>query len=136
MLLSLAPILLHKAAGAADPDFVLAHLDGLLSALGGRTTYYSLLKENAGVIDALVKIFSFSEYLSNTLMARPQDLNILLSRDLYIPLKLREAFEEEFFSILNTLGGLTSGRGGQGGLRRAARLDAAAAQRRDLSYRN
>jgi glutamate-ammonia-ligase adenylyltransferase len=104
LLIELAPILLLKASEAVDPDLALTRLDGLLSALGGRTTYYSLLKENLGVIDALVKIFSGSEFLSNTLMARPEDLDILLSRNLYIPLKKREAFEAEFSSILTVRG--------------------------------
>lgn len=98
ILTKLAPMLLKEAAGSPDPDKALQHLESFLTAVGARTTLYSLLYENPGVARELLKIFGTSEFLSRTLIEHPESLDIFLARELSTPYKPREDFTDEFLS--------------------------------------
>ena len=93
----LRPLLLNGAAKAPDPDRALHHLERFITALGGRTAFYSLLAENRAVLDELMKIFGSSEFLSRDLIERPESLDLLLSKELSVPYKQKDALIEEFF---------------------------------------
>lgn len=92
----LAPVFVHKASVCPDPDKAIANLEGFLSAVGARTAYYSLMAENPHVTDELIKIFGTSEFLSRSMIEHPENLDILLSKELSIPRKTKEEFTEEF----------------------------------------
>jgi len=96
----LAPVFLLKASGAPDPDGALANLERFVSAIGARTTFYSLLQENPRVLEELVRLFGTSVFLSRSLIERPESLDLLLSDELAIPYKTKSVFREEFFTEL------------------------------------
>ena len=97
----LAPVFLLKASGAPDPDSALSNLERFISAIGARTTFYSLLQENPRVLEELVRLFGTSVFLSRSLIERPESLDLLLSEELAIPCKTKREFAEEIFGELN-----------------------------------
>jgi len=101
----LAPIFLSKAASSPDPGRSLAHLERFISSVGARTAFYSLMLENPGVTNELVKLFGTSVFLSRDLIERPESLDILLSNELSVPYKSRENIIESF------MGEASSGKG-------------------------
>ena len=77
-----APEILHRAARTPDPDMALAHVERFLSAIGARTMFYALLYEKPKVIDALVRLFGSSRFLSGYLLRHPELLDTFLRNDL------------------------------------------------------
>ncbi|MEM7828528.1 MAG: bifunctional [glutamate--ammonia ligase]-adenylyl-L-tyrosine phosphorylase/[glutamate--ammonia-ligase] adenylyltransferase, partial [Candidatus Aenigmatarchaeota archaeon] len=61
-----------------DPDKALNNLERFLSSLGARSSYYALLYENPHVLKTLVHLFGTSDFLSNSLINRPEILDSLL----------------------------------------------------------
>jgi glutamate-ammonia-ligase adenylyltransferase len=100
----LAPVFVHKASVCPNPDRALVNLEGFLSSVGARTAYYSLMAENPRVTEELLKIFGTSEFLSRNMIERPENLDMLLSKELSIPLKTMDEFSEEFRSGVLTPG--------------------------------
>jgi len=98
ILQKLAPMLLNGAAASPDPDMALGHIERFISAVGGRSSYYSLLAENPPVIVELTRLFGTSVFLSRVLIERPEGLEILLSRELSIP------YKTSFLTELDTSG--------------------------------
>lgn len=96
ILQKLAPIFLARVQASPDPDRSLAHLERFISSIGARTTFYSLLYENPGVLNELVKLFGTSDFLSRDLIEHPESLDLLLSAELSIPYKRREHIIEAF----------------------------------------
>lgn len=96
----LAPVFLLKASEAPDPDRALSNLERFISAIGARTTFYSLLQENPRVLEELVRLFGTSVFLSRSLIERPESLDMLLSDELAIPCKTKRELREEFFGEL------------------------------------
>ncbi|MCC6502930.1 MAG: bifunctional [glutamate--ammonia ligase]-adenylyl-L-tyrosine phosphorylase/[glutamate--ammonia-ligase] adenylyltransferase [Deltaproteobacteria bacterium] len=90
ILQKLGPRFLERASRSPDPDRALAHLDRFISSIGARTTFYSLLLENPGVMDELIKVMGTSVFLSRDLIEHPESLDILLSNELSIPCKRKE----------------------------------------------
>jgi len=91
-----APYLLSKILKAPDPDLALKHLERFISSAGARSTQYALLVENPPVAEKLINIFGTSDFLSRGITERPEDLDLLLSRELSTPLKTKEEFLDEF----------------------------------------
>lgn len=85
----LAPFLLSRTAACPDPDRALGYLERFLSAAGAKTVLYSLLSENPNVAELLIKIFGTSEFLSRTLIEHPGGLDLLLSKDILRPAKIK-----------------------------------------------
>lgn len=96
LLQKLLPLCISRAASCPEPDMALAHLAQFISAVGPRLVFYSLLHENPLIIDELIRIFSASVFLSRRLIEHPENLDILLSRELSVPYKRRKAFFEPF----------------------------------------
>lgn len=90
ILQKLGPSFLERASRSPDPDRALKHLERFISSIGARTTFYSLLMENPGVMDELIKVMGTSVFLSRDLIEHPESLDILLSPELSIPCKKKE----------------------------------------------
>ncbi|TAN62806.1 bifunctional [glutamate--ammonia ligase]-adenylyl-L-tyrosine phosphorylase/[glutamate--ammonia-ligase] adenylyltransferase [bacterium] len=98
----LLPVFLSKAVITPDPDMALAHTERFVAAVGPRSMFYALLSENPLALNELIKLFGTSAFLSSALIERPENLDILLSRELNLPYKTKKAFDDEFFgSILS-----------------------------------
>jgi len=97
---NIAPFLVAKAAGAPDPDMALINTERFLSTLGGRRILYALLAENPKLTALLIRLFGSSMYLSNALIERPENLEILLSSELSRPVK--EDLSGELTALLSS----------------------------------
>ncbi len=93
---STAPFLLSKILASPDPDMALANLERFVSSAGARTAQYALLSENPGAAEVLIYIFGTSEFLSNGIIERPEDIDILLLPGLSQPVKTKKDFSKEF----------------------------------------
>ena len=78
----IGPDILHRAAKSPDPDLALAHVERFLSAIGARTMFYALLYEKPKVVEALVRMFGSSRFLSGFLLRHPELLDTFLRNDL------------------------------------------------------
>ena len=78
----IGPGILHRVAKSPDPDLALAHVERFLSAIGARTMFYALLYEKPKVIEALVRLFGSSRFLSGFLLRHPELLDTFLRTDL------------------------------------------------------
>ncbi|GAB4232143.1 MAG: bifunctional [glutamate--ammonia ligase]-adenylyl-L-tyrosine phosphorylase/[glutamate--ammonia-ligase] adenylyltransferase [Deltaproteobacteria bacterium] len=83
----IGPEILHRAAKSPDPDLALAHVERFLSSIGARTMFYALLYEKPKVIDALVRLFGSSRFLSGFLLHHPDLLDTFLRNDLSVLVK-------------------------------------------------
>ncbi len=93
----LAPFLVARAALAPDPDMAIVNTERFLSPVGGRRVLYALLAENPELTRLLIRVFGSSLYLANSLIERPENLEILLSSELSRPVK------EDFLDELSLL---------------------------------
>ncbi|MEK7366076.1 MAG: bifunctional [glutamate--ammonia ligase]-adenylyl-L-tyrosine phosphorylase/[glutamate--ammonia-ligase] adenylyltransferase, partial [Candidatus Deferrimicrobiota bacterium] len=78
----IGPEILHRVAKSPDPDLALTHVERFLSAIGARTMFYALLYEKPKVIEALVRLFGSSRFLSGFLLRHPELLDTFLRNDL------------------------------------------------------
>ncbi|MDO8737368.1 bifunctional [glutamate--ammonia ligase]-adenylyl-L-tyrosine phosphorylase/[glutamate--ammonia-ligase] adenylyltransferase [Candidatus Deferrimicrobium sp.] len=78
----IGPEILHRVAMSPDPDLALTHVERFLSAIGARTMFYALLYEKPKVIEALVRLFGSSRFLSGFLLRHPELLDTFLGTDL------------------------------------------------------
>ncbi|MHB1012604.1 MAG: [protein-PII] uridylyltransferase family protein [Desulfobacteria bacterium] len=78
----IGPEILHRIAKSPDPGLALAHVERFLSAIGARTMFYALLYEKPKVIEALVRLFGSSRFLSGFLLRHPELLDTFLRNDL------------------------------------------------------
>lgn len=99
LLEKLSPLLLFRASTSPDPDMALSNIERFISAAGSRVGIYSLLAENTPLITELMKIFGGSAFLSNMLAEKPENLDILLSKDVARPVKTEEEFTKEMLDI-------------------------------------
>lgn len=94
-LLSLAPALLAEIRKASDPDLALHHMAELVSAIGARTSFLALLRENPETLRLLIGLFGSSEYLSKFFLRHPELLDSLVRADLAVIRKERSALERD-----------------------------------------
>lgn len=78
----IGPEILHRVVKSPDPDLALTHVERFLSAIGARTMFYALLYEKPKVIEALVRLFGSSRFLSGFLLRHPELLDTFLRNDL------------------------------------------------------
>jgi len=78
----IGPEILHRVAKSPDPDLALGHVERFLYAIGARTMFYALLYEKPKVIEALVRLFGSSRFLSGFLLRHPALLDTFLRTDL------------------------------------------------------
>jgi glutamate-ammonia-ligase adenylyltransferase len=91
----IAPEILHQAAKTPDPDMALSHVERFLSAIGGRTMFYALLYEKPKVIEALVRLFGSSRFLSGYLLRHPELLDTFLRNELSVLVKSKAELRKE-----------------------------------------
>ncbi len=95
------PYIIMRASETANPDMALLNMERFISSVGARTALYSLLSENPSLLRELVKIFGSSAFLSNTLIAQPESLDILLSEEMAVPHKKRETMQKELAGLIS-----------------------------------
>lgn len=109
LLQKLMPIFLNAAVNSPDADLALLHLDLFTASVGIRSTFYALLFENPLITRELLKLFGTSVFLSRLLIGRPENIDLLLSKELSIPIKRRESFfseldySEDYEAILDSI---------------------------------
>ena len=82
LLLEVAPALVGEIVQAPDPDLALRNMASFLAAIGARSSFLSLLAENAGTLRTLIRLFGSSEFLSQVLIRHPETLDSLVRADL------------------------------------------------------
>ncbi|HEX5323004.1 MAG TPA: hypothetical protein VFW40_04400, partial [Capsulimonadaceae bacterium] len=73
----LLPALSTSLSRSADPDRALANLVAWLGNVGSRSLYYGLLIQHPAALDALVTVFSASQFLSDILIRTPEYFEVL-----------------------------------------------------------
>jgi len=81
-LYELAPALLGTILRSADPDLALQNMATFVSTIGARTSFLALFKENPGTLRMLVALFGGSQFLANSLIRHPEQLDTLVRADL------------------------------------------------------
>ena len=82
-LLAVLPLMLKRIASSPDPDQTLANLVRIVSAVGGRATFYELLGDRPPVLHAFVDLAGWSNFLVELLQevpGLPDDLCDALNR--------------------------------------------------------
>jgi len=96
----IGPEILHSAAKSPDPDLALAHVERFLSAIGARTMFYALLYEKPKVIEALVRLFGSSRFLTGFLLRHPELLDTFLRNDLSAMVKSKSDLRADLAEAL------------------------------------
>lgn len=91
----IAPEILFRAAKSPDPDMALSHVERFLTAVGARTMFYALLYEKPKVLEALVRLFGSSRFLSGFLLRHPELLDTFLRNDLSVLYKTKSDLRKE-----------------------------------------
>lgn len=102
LLKKIAPFLLTRIIASPAPDLALKHMERFISAIGARTTFYSLLAENRKVMELLAKLFGTSVFLSTAIIEHPENLDALLSPELNKPQKKKEDLLKELSIMLDS----------------------------------
>jgi glutamate-ammonia-ligase adenylyltransferase len=98
----ITPFLLAKVVASPDPDMALGHVESFISAIGRRTSLYSMLSENPRLMEELAKIFGTSQFLSRRLIEHPESLDMLLSAELTRPRKKKGEMRGELEKIMSS----------------------------------
>ncbi|SHJ27948.1 glutamate-ammonia-ligase adenylyltransferase [Malonomonas rubra DSM 5091] len=86
----LAPLLLSEILDSANPDQALNNLERFIKGIRARTSYFSLLNENTGIVKLLIALFSSSQLLSRIFIQRPELLDTLVARSYAVENKDRD----------------------------------------------
>ncbi len=87
------PQFLEKAFNAESPDRVLKGLESFIAVLGEKEAYLTGVAEHKGLIDAMVKLFSLSSYLTRVFLSSNRYLDTLVEG--LIIRKTKKQVEEE-----------------------------------------
>ncbi|GMT48006.1 MAG: glutamate-ammonia-ligase adenylyltransferase [bacterium] len=87
------PQFLDKAFNAESPDRVLKGLESFIAVLGEKEAYLTGVAEHKGLIDAMVKLFSLSSYLTRVFLSSNRYLDTLVEG--LIIRKTKRQVEEE-----------------------------------------
>lgn len=85
----LAPLLMGELLDSPNPDQALNNLETFIRGIRARTSYFSLLAENSGIVKLLIALFSSSQFLSRIFTQRPELLDTLVARSYAIKNKDR-----------------------------------------------
>jgi len=77
ILSEILPVFVDMAIKSSDPDMAINHLQSFAYLLSLRESYLDIFKENKDLIPILIDLFSQSEYLSKTIMRRPDYLELI-----------------------------------------------------------
>lgn len=95
------PLFFHHITDSPDPDLALNNLESLISSAGARETLYSFFEENQPAIDAIVKVFSNSEYLSKILIRHPETIDMFLDPEEILKKREKRGMEDELLSLID-----------------------------------
>ncbi|MDB5969464.1 MAG: glutamate-ammonia-ligase adenylyltransferase [Hydrocarboniphaga sp.] len=97
----LLPLLIEEAQRHADPALAAVRTLAVVQAIGGRSTYLTLLRESAVARDHLVRLCAASPWISQLLASNPGLLDTLLdTRALYAPPD-REGIRQDLAEVLS-----------------------------------
>jgi glutamate-ammonia-ligase adenylyltransferase len=97
---ALLPLLIEEAQRQSEPALALTRTLAVVQAIGGRSTYLTLLRESAIARDHLVKLCAASPWVSQLLASNPALLDALLdTRSLYAPPD-RDGIKHELADVL------------------------------------
>ncbi len=82
VLFELVPLLLTTLRDSACPDLALHNFSSLIAAVGARTSFLLLMRENPATLRMLVNLFGTSQYLANQFIRHPEMLDSLVRADL------------------------------------------------------
>ncbi|PWB64333.1 MAG: bifunctional [glutamate--ammonia ligase]-adenylyl-L-tyrosine phosphorylase/[glutamate--ammonia-ligase] adenylyltransferase, partial [Deltaproteobacteria bacterium] len=99
-LAKIGPAVLTRVIRTPDPDMALAHTERFLAAVGARTMFYAMLFENPKVIDALVRLFGSSRFLSGYFLHHPELMDTFLKEDLSALMKTKSGLRRELGEAL------------------------------------
>ena len=97
----LFPDLLKYLSISPDPDLALNNFETLISSTGARETFYAFFKEKPAALEAIVRIFSMSEYLSRIVIRHPEIVDILLDPEEILKKQTKKDLEKELVNLLN-----------------------------------
>ena len=70
-LVAVLPLLLHLVGASPEPDKTVANLERIISAVGGRATFFQLMGEHPEVLKILVDLAGWSAFLVELIHDRP-----------------------------------------------------------------
>ncbi|GIW45496.1 MAG: glutamate-ammonia-ligase adenylyltransferase [Candidatus Binatia bacterium] len=103
VLFDLLPSLLAAARRAPNPDLALQNMASFIAAIGARTSFLALLRENPGTMRMLVRVFATSQYLANQFIRHPELLDSLVRADLVRVRRSREELAADLRSLLSAV---------------------------------
>jgi glutamate-ammonia-ligase adenylyltransferase len=106
VLYELAPALFSTIQTAADPDLALQNLATFISSVGARTSFLALLRENPGTMRMLIDLFGGSQFLANTFIRHPEQLDTLVRADLVRVHRTADELAAELQPMLGAAGDL------------------------------
>ncbi|TAL26885.1 MAG: bifunctional [glutamate--ammonia ligase]-adenylyl-L-tyrosine phosphorylase/[glutamate--ammonia-ligase] adenylyltransferase [Nitrospirae bacterium] len=71
------PVFVDAALKSSSPDMALNHLQSFASMLSLKESYIGIFRENKDLIPILIGLFSQSEYLSKTIIRKPDYLELI-----------------------------------------------------------
>ena len=98
-----APLILSEIISSPEPGMALNTFEKFISAVGARSTIYSLLAENHHVIRLIVGLFGTSSFLSKILLTHPETLDSLVAAGVSSPVKTKEEMCKELTGIVARL---------------------------------
>ncbi len=97
------PEFIEKAFGAESPDRALKGLESFLEVLGEKEAYLAGVAEHKGLMEAIVKLFSLSSYLSRVFLSSNRYLDTLVEG--LVIRKTKKRVEEELRRSMRFGGG-------------------------------
>ncbi len=100
VLFELLPSLLAAMRQSPYPDLAIQNMASFIAAVGARTSFLVLLRENPGTMRMLVRVFATSQYLANQFIRHPELLDSLVRADLVRVRRSREELSADLGSLL------------------------------------
>lgn len=101
LLRRIAPFIFKEITTSPEPDMALCTLEKFISAVGARSSLYSLLAENHHIIKLLVGLFGTSSFLSKILLSHPEILDALVAANVSSAVKTKEEMSEELARLMD-----------------------------------
>ena len=101
VLFEILPAMFAAMRQAPHPDLALQNMASFVSAVGARTSFLMLLRENPGTMRMLVQLFATSQYLANQFIRHPELLDSLVRADLVRIRKAKDELAAELASALD-----------------------------------
>ena len=99
---SILPKLINLCSGVPSPGKAIENLCRFVEATGARESFLNLFQENEKFLELLLILFGSSGLLSQTLIKRPDLIDLLTDVDAIYKFKPPEKFSEELDNFLST----------------------------------